>query len=347
MNHLAAPTDVIWDVTYACPLRCMHCYSESGRRAARQLSHDDMLRVADAIISLRPSSMEFAGGEPLLIKRIHEVAERFTQAGIKVNLYTSGWTFTPRMAEDILGVFSRITVSIDGATPEVHDRIRSRAGSFERTMNTLAILDEASAERTARGGEPVEFGIDYAVLRGNLHQTEEFCTEILPRFPRVRFLNFAAAVPTGLASRPEFSEHELLDNEQLRALIGEEHNQRLLAAAPASVQIRTSDNFILMMHPNLMAQMAFPLMHIEPDGQVRAMPIYEGTVGSLLTDDPTVLWERAVARWSDPFVVDALTPVRSMRDWAEATRRIDYHFGTDADRRRIDRRPAHPVPVSL
>jgi hypothetical protein len=29
-----------------------------------------------------------------------------------------------------------------------------------------------------------------------------------------------------------------------------------------------------------------------------------------------------------------------MRDWAEACRTIDYHYGSDAVRARIDRRPA-------
>ncbi|MGR6914363.1 hypothetical protein ACU635_08925 [[Actinomadura] parvosata] len=83
------------------------------------------------------------------------------------------------------------------------------------------------------------------------------------------------------------------------------------------------------------------MLQVEPVGEVRAMPIYEGTVGSLLTEDAGTLCERVQERWSDPFVVEALSAVRSMKDWAEATRRIGYHFGTDEVRRRIDRRPAY------
>ncbi|MEU4515121.1 hypothetical protein AB0G05_36955 [Nonomuraea wenchangensis] len=41
--------------------------------------------------------------------------------------------------------------------------------------------------------------------------------------------------------------------------------------------------------------------------------------------------------------MEALSAVRSMEDWAEGTRRIDYHFGTDEVRRRIDRRPAYTL----
>ncbi|WP_214102572.1 radical SAM protein [Acrocarpospora catenulata] len=343
MSKAEHPSDVVWDITYACPLRCTHCYSESGRRPARQLSHGDMLRVADAIVSLRPQAVEFAGGEPLLVKGILEVADRIAQAGISVSLYTSGWTLDPQMADDLTRVFKKITVSVDGADARTHDRIRGRSGSFERAMRALAILDGLSRQRVERGEPPVEFGIDCAVMRSNFDQMEEFCTAIAPRFPQLRFLNFAAAVPAGLASRTGFSDHELVTNEQMRTMTGAENIQRLQSLAPASVQVMTLNNFKLMMHPDFIAHYGFPLMQIEPDGEVRAMPVYEGTVGSLLTEAPVTLWERAVARWSDPFVVETLSPVRSMHEWAEATRRIDYHFGSDAVRRRIDRRPSFDV----
>ncbi|WP_449065259.1 radical SAM protein [Planomonospora algeriensis] len=335
----AKPTDVIWDVTYACPLRCVHCYSESGRRPARQLSHGDMLRLADAIVAMRPESVEFAGGEPLVVKGIYEVAERIGRAGVAVNLYTGGWTLTPETAEEAARVFRRITVSVDGTDAETHDRIRGRAGSFDRAMNALAMLDGIAARRAARGGAPLLFGVDCSVVRSNLPRLEEFCTDVAPRFPRMSFLNLAAAVPSGLASRPGFAETELLDDAGLRTLTGEEYTARLRSLAPASLTVTTSNNFPLMMHPAFVASHGFPLMQIEPDGQVRAMPVYEGCVGNLLTEDPEVLWRRAVERWSDPFVVETLSGVRSMADWAEATRRIDRRFGSPEVLMRIDRRP--------
>ncbi|GAA4213759.1 radical SAM protein [Microbispora amethystogenes] len=338
MRH-PGPTDIIWDITYACPLRCTHCYSESGRRPARQLGHEDMLRVADAIVSLGPRAVEFAGGEPLLVRDVHEVAERISRAGVEVNLYTSGWTLTPAAAEEAARVFTRITVSVDGADAATHDRIRGRAGSFDRAMNALALLDDVSRRRTARGDAPVMFGVDCAVMRGNFDQMGDLCTTVTSRFERIRFLTFGAAIPSGLASRPGFGDLELLTGEQVRTLTSPEHHDTLRARVPSSVVVNTNDNAMLLMRPELVERYGFPLLQIEPDGEVRAMPIYEGTVGSLLSEDPAVLWARAVARWSDPFVVETLSAVRTWADWAEATRRIDYRFGSDAVRRRIDRRP--------
>ncbi|MFI6903189.1 radical SAM protein [Nonomuraea sp. NPDC050394] len=325
------PLEIIWDITYACPLRCVHCYSESGRRPGRQLRRDDLLRMADAIVAMRPAGISIAGGEPLLVKELFEVTERMTAAGIQVALFTGGWTLRPEMVADLARAFFRVSVSVDGATAEVHDRVRGRRGSFDRALRALAMLD---------GAGPV-FGIDCVVVRSNFRQIEQVCTDLVPRFPGLGFVSFGAVVPEGLASRTGFAEHELLTEEQMAAMGDPALRERLRALVPPGVHVTATDNLALQMHPDRIREgRFFPALQIEPDGAVRAMPAYEGTVGNLLTDSPAELWRRSVERWHDPFVVATLTPVRTVREWAEATRLIDYHFASAADRARIDRRPA-------
>jgi MoaA/NifB/PqqE/SkfB family radical SAM enzyme len=341
VDTASGPSDIIWDITYACPLRCFHCYSESGRRPSRQLGTDDLLRVADALVAMRPNAVAFAGGEPLAVPDVVQVAERITRAGIAVTLYTGGWPLKAAQVDDLLRVFAQINVSVDGATAAVHDRIRGRAGSFDRAMEALTLLDHAAARRHERGQPAPKFGIDYVVVRGNVDQIDDMCSAVAPRFPNLGFLWFGAAVPSGLASRIGFAEHELLTDAQHGRLGSRAQLAHVRSLAPRSVAVATNDNLILQMHPDLVARGAYmPAIQVEPDGAVRAMPIYEGTVGNVLTDPPDVLWKRAVERWSDPFVVDALRPVKTMAQWAEAARRIDYHFGSDEVRARIDRRPA-------
>lgn len=348
MEPIEGPSDVVWDLTYACPLRCVHCYSESGRRPSRRLSDDDMLRTADAIISLKPDTVTFSGGEPFLVKGIFELAHHISQAGIQVLVYTSGWLLETWMTERMAQVFSQVHVSVDGATPDVHDRVRRRAGSFDRAMEALAMLDSAARDRRKRGEQALRFGIDCVVLRSNFHQMEQFCTTIVPRFPHLRFIAFGAVSPCGLASRASFGEHELLTEEQFQTMGSAGQSTRLQSLVPNSVKVITTDNRALQMHPKLVESgQAFRAMLVEPDGEVRAMPNYEGTVGNILTEPPTLLWERAVARWSDPFVTEALAAVRTVREWSEATRIIDYHFGSDEVRARISKRPEFlPLAIS-
>jgi hypothetical protein len=144
------------------------------------------------------------------------------------------------------------------------------------------------------------------------------------------------AVPSGLASGVGFAERELLTNGQVAALTSPERISELRSLVRTGVEVTVTDNRELQMHPELIEQ-AHPAMHVEPDGGVRAMSIYEGVVGNLLHEPAHELWLRAVRRWSDPFVVETLSRVDGMTGWAQAVRRIDGRFGAARDQERIAR----------
>ncbi|MCK2240629.1 MULTISPECIES: radical SAM protein [unclassified Crossiella] len=341
MDDTDRPNVLIWDMTFACPLRCYHCYTESGRRPARSLAAPELMKVADALISLGAELITLCGGEPLTLRPIVEVARRLRAGGLRVYVYTSGWNTKPALLDQLAGAVDKIVVSVDGPDAATHDRIRGRAGSFEHCMRTLGLLNDRVEQDLAAGRTPLRFGIDYVVVRSNYDQLDRMCAEVVPRFSSLETLSFGAVVPTGLASRPSFVEQELVSDEQAAELILPATRERLRAAAPAWVEVDTTDNFEVQMNPKYLADNPdFRPMEIEPDGAVRGMPIYEGTVGSLLTEDPVELWRRSRARWTDPFVLDCLSRIHTRRDWAEAIRQIDRHFGTPEVRARIDARPA-------
>ncbi|GAA0366302.1 radical SAM protein [Streptomyces blastmyceticus] len=345
MSLSAGPEVIVWDTTYACPLRCSHCYSESGRRPTRQLHPPDMLRVTDALISLGPRVVALSGGEPLVVRGIFEVAERLRRAGVKTSVNTSGWVMSRSVAERLAEAFDEVIVSLDGATAEVHDRIRGRAGSFGRVMTALGMLDDVARRRRAEGARRLRFGIDCVVIRSNIGQLERFATDIARRFPELHTLAFNAAVPEGLAGRPEFCRYELLDHDMVVRMAGEEQLRRLRELAPPTVTVFTTDNFHLAMNPQRVAQRTDTrLMQVEPDGEVRGIPAYEGTVGSLLDVPAKELWERTLARLDDPFVIETLSAVHTVEDWAEAARRMDHHFASPEDRARIARRTVRLDP---
>jgi MoaA/NifB/PqqE/SkfB family radical SAM enzyme len=342
VNVIPPPSDVVWDITYACPLRCVHCYSESGRRPSRQLDRDGLFRVAEVLIAMKPRAIVFSGGEPLAVPELLELAGRFEAAGVAAHLYTGGWGLRPQMAEPLADNFSKITVSVDGATAGTHDRIRGRAGSFERAMAALARLDEAIGGRRRSGRPSPALGIDFTVMRGNWDEMEAMCSVAAQRFSYLDYLHFGAVTPSGLASRAGFAATESLTAQQLGSLAGQDLARRMASLVPPTLGVFTSDNSAFLMHPDRLAAGEIPALQVEPDGRLRAMPIYEGTVGSLLEEDPLVLWERAVRRWQDPFVDRLLRSAADPARSAAVSRRIDWSFGTDEDRARILARPAYP-----
>lgn len=334
------PSSLVWDLTHACPLRCSYCYSESGRRSSRQMPAADMLRVADVLVRCGFRSVAFSGGEPLLVGGVLQLAERLVTNSISVSLYTSGWLLTKDLVPEIARLFSSIHISLDGATAEVHDYIRGRKGSFERALHALSLLNQAAALKQESGGT-LNFGIDCVVTQSNFPHLELFCTDIAPRFPRLQFINLVAAVPAGLATREGYDELELLREEQLEQMRDKRYVAHLRSLAP---QLRgrlfLSDNFALRMDPKSVQNgtAATSFLQLEPDGRVRAMASYEGTVGHILEEPLEVLWQRAQARLHDPFVVQVLSGVRTMREWAAAARRLDLRFASEKDKARIGKR---------
>lgn len=322
----------IWDLTYACPLRCTHCYSESGRRPASTLSREDMLRIVDVIIRARPQRISLSGGEPLLAPWWAEAARRLREAEIPVTIFTSGWLMDEDTAHDLARTVTSVCVSVDGAAEETHDRIRGRRGSFRNAMAALEVLDRVRRERTERGEGCYTFGVDFTVTRSNQGETERFVEDMTGRFPSLAYVRFGAVIPEGLAQEEAFEEQELLSEQEVQAL--KEAEPRLAARARHGIGVSVTDvRYFLPYSPLGAAGLA--VAHIEADGQLRAFGIYEAKVGNVLREPLDVLWQRAIAWRNDPFVDAQLRSIQTIRDWARVTRTLDRRYGSDADKARI------------
>lgn len=338
------PSAINWDLTYACPLRCGHCYSESGRRASRQLPIESLLRIADALLAVRPvPEVTFTGGEPIIVKGFLDIARRLKDGGARLSLYTSGFKLKEEAAAEIARLFDRVAVSLDGPDAPVNDFIRERAGAFDEAMRGAALLDGL-----ARAPERFAFGLEVTIMKTNYATLDRFATEIVPRLPHLEHLHLGALIPTGLASRESFAERELLDEDQMAELPAVQ--RRLQSLVPETVAVRVFSNLPFLMHPEQLrrGRALDGLVKIEADGRVRGMDIYEGTVGNILEEPMSMLFDRTVERHRHPFVVEQLSRVRTMRDWAAACRAIDLHFASEEDRARIlARGEAPPVPHEL
>ncbi|MGZ3417667.1 MAG: radical SAM protein [Polyangiales bacterium] len=326
----AVPRLVNWDLTYTCPLRCEHCYSESGRRPSRQLPHADLLRIADVYLSLRPiPEIVFTGGEPLVVRDVLSIAKKLHDGGARTAIYTSGYGLRAGMAEEMVRVFDRIAVSIDGDVPEVNDRIRGKTGAYDTAMKALAQLSLAAADADVR------LGIECTVVRSNLDHLMGLARDLPRKFPRIDYVHCGAAIPTGLASEEAYAERELLDGDGLARLA--ERATALRRVAPKGVRIEVFDNSAFLMASDQIARGRAndDLVKIEADGRMRAIDIYEGTVGHLLEEPFHVLWARACARHEHPFVESQLAGVRTHREWSRATRAIDREFAAPEDLLRL------------
>jgi len=110
---LSAPTEVHLAATAACPVRCDHCYMDSGAPAAAEMDTATFERALQVLADMGVFHLALGGGEALLRPDLFALAERARELGLVPNLTISGHGLTPALAQR-LTVFGQVNVSVDG-----------------------------------------------------------------------------------------------------------------------------------------------------------------------------------------------------------------------------------------
>ena len=209
----AGPFLIVWDFTYQCNLRCKHCYANAGGGKRQELSTDEAKQVLDVLSNMAGiglPALSFSGGEPLARKDFFELAAYAKKHIPYISIASNGTLITKDNAKRLkdAGV-DYAEISMDGATPQVHNEFRGVPGAFEKTMQGVKNC--------------VEEGIDTCIAtvlhRDNLAETEK--TMGLAKQLDARFMHFNY-IPTGRAK--EHIELDLTPDERLHVLqtIGKE-----------------------------------------------------------------------------------------------------------------------------
>ncbi len=137
---LSAPVNITWEITHQCNLNCIHCLSSSSTASPGELNLDECLSTVDQLAALKIFEINFGGGEPLLIKHFIPLLRYIHEKGIVTCISTNGTALT----DEAIACFTdnplvNVQVSLDGATPEVNDRIRGQ-GTFHRIIRGMELL---------------------------------------------------------------------------------------------------------------------------------------------------------------------------------------------------------------
>jgi radical SAM protein len=137
-----SPFLVIWEVTRACALACVHCRADAiARRDPRELTTEEGRALIDQVCEFGPPYPLFVltGGDPMWRKDLAELVAYGAGRGLSVALTPSGTAAATRkrLAELQRAGLSRVAVSLDGPDAETHDRFRRVRGSFAYTMRII------------------------------------------------------------------------------------------------------------------------------------------------------------------------------------------------------------------
>ena len=135
---------VVWNITRACNLACVHCYNDSGTgTACDELSTEEAKIVLDDLAKFGVPSVLFSGGEPLIRPDLFELIGYAGEQGVRTVISTNGTLITTDVAKKIKerGV-SYVGISLDGVG-EVNDKFRGVSGAFDRAVQGIKNCQDA------------------------------------------------------------------------------------------------------------------------------------------------------------------------------------------------------------
>ncbi|MHC4195269.1 MAG: radical SAM protein, partial [Planctomycetota bacterium] len=116
---------VVWNITRACNLKCVHCYNDSGvGKTFNDITTGKAKAVLDDLAGFGVPSVLFSGGEPLMRPDLFDLIQYAGQRGLRTVISTNGTLITADVAKRIRnsGV-SYVGISLDGIG-QINDKFR-------------------------------------------------------------------------------------------------------------------------------------------------------------------------------------------------------------------------------
>lgn len=133
------PIAVVWNFTNRCNMRCSHCYASSGNSNNEpELSTSECYKIVDRLVEADVAELNFTGGEPLVREDFFNVARYAKENELHITLASNGLLLSKDYVLKLneVGV-SSVNISLDGSSPETHERIRGVKGSFYLTVEGI------------------------------------------------------------------------------------------------------------------------------------------------------------------------------------------------------------------
>lgn len=141
---LRGVTNAVVNLTNRCNLSCLHCFNGSGPQfdGRGELDDDEVAGLVRQLAEMKPYNVCFSGGEPLLRKRLLlRCAERLQSAGVRTSIVSNGCLVTAEAARRLRAAgVAEVEVSLDGASPATHERLRGVPGSWAAAVDAVRHL---------------------------------------------------------------------------------------------------------------------------------------------------------------------------------------------------------------
>ena len=159
---------VMFELTYRCSEKCIHCYNPGATRNDEEVSHrgdvqeltlDEYKRIIDDLNDHGLVKVCLSGGDPFSNKNTWDIIDYLYQKEIAFDVYTNGQRITKEV-QRLADYYPRLVgVSIYSGVAEDHDAITRIPGSWQRSMQVVKELSELA----------VPMNLKCCVMQPNLH----------------------------------------------------------------------------------------------------------------------------------------------------------------------------------
>lgn len=128
-------------VGYNCNLRCEHCFASALREdSRRKITPPEYRGIARQAMALGAVNFSFQGGEPILYPELLEFIKNAYPQRNLISVTTNATLLEERKILELkqAGV-DILTISLDSADPDEHDRFRRSPGCFAQAMNAVSL----------------------------------------------------------------------------------------------------------------------------------------------------------------------------------------------------------------
>lgn len=253
-------------LTTKCNFRCPHCLRneiDNDKTLVKDLPVSIFEKVLKEARKMNFRTVSLTGGEPIFHNKFEDIIYLINKYDYSYNFVTNGsfyeeyWQIIKKNVQRLDCIF----LSLDGTTPEIHDSIRNKIGSFEQVMKAIEFYKKKG----------VKIIINFCVNKKNYHQIDD-----LPNFcikKGLSCIKWLTVIPFKEKTDFYLSDFILSNYEKLEALrkilkLQEENKDKfffIITSSFFSVSLKRSKKEIIVI-PNFCPVLNNNTFYIDHDG---------------------------------------------------------------------------------
>ncbi len=280
---LSAPYRMDLAITYRCNNDCHHCYNARAR-SYPELDTPQWKIILDTIWDLGIPHVVFTGGEPTLRNDLPELVAYAEQKGLVTGLNTNGRRLADRKFVSSLvdAGLDHVQVTLESHIPEIHDQMVNSRGAWQQTVNGIR---EVLKQRVYLMTNTTMLKTNYR----SMAETLDFLAELGVPTIGLNSLIYSGKGKDSQAGLRESQLPAILNMAKEKTAV---NGQRLIWYTP------TEYCHFDPVNENLGVKgctAAYYNMCIEPDGSVIPCQSYYSSLGNILSNSWSEIWDHPLA----------------------------------------------------